>query len=580
MELTVEDSLFCSNPAARPVLQPQELPLQRLYTCERERAAMRFLVQPVPGAVREWSWAETMLEVRRMAAWLKAQNWPPGSRIMILGKNSAWWLMADFAIWMAGHVSVPLFPAASSQAMAALCDHCGPVACFLGRFDNPLPAARKASISIVTIACPDADPASLPAHSLHWKDLLAAQPPMAESPLRHGMDVATIIYTSGSTGQPKGAIHSFQGLSMMGLSIKPQFPPNLPETDRVLSYLPLAHIAERALIEMNALFSPLEIYFVESLERFPSDLARARSTIFFSVPRLYERFQQKVFERVPAKRLRLLLALPLVGALTRSKIRRALSLDHARIVAGGGAATPVELIRWYRGLGCNFIEGYGMTETGITHVPLPGSERVGFVGQASRYAETRIAPDGEVQIRGAMNMMGYFHDPEKSRAAFTPDGFLRTGDRGEIDDAGRLRLIGRLKEEFKTSKGKYIYPSRIEEQLAMTSLFESVAVFGEGFNQPFALAVLAPERREACLNPNGRAVTEAELEASLTRINELLEIAERLSFIAVSPQPWTTENGCLTPTLKVRRFALEQRYGAQFPQWEAAGKRTLWLEGQ
>ena len=579
MEFTVENNLH-SNPATISVLAPPELPLQRLYQCERERASARFLVQPIHGSVREWTWGASMQEVRRMAAWLKAQNWPPGSRIMILAKNSAWWLMADFAIWMAGYVSVPLFPAASTETMSALCEHCEPVACFLGRFDNPIPEARKARASVAWVACPDADPAFLPPGILRWDDVLAQQPPMTDSPERDGLDIATIIYTSGSTGQPKGAVHTFQGLSLMGLSMRPLFPPDLPQADRVLSYLPLAHIAERALIEMNALFSPIEIYFVENLEKFPEDLARARSTIFFSVPRLYARFQQKVFERIAERRLRRLLALPLVGRLVRGKIRRALNLDHARIVAGGGAATPLELIQWYRGLGLNFIEGYGMTETGITHIPLPGAERVGFVGQASQYAETRISPQGEVQIRGAMNMVNYFRNAELTHAAFTPDGFLRTGDRGEMDADGRLRLIGRLKEEFKTSKGKYVYPARIEEKLTVSGLFESVAVFGAGFNQPFAFAVLSPERRAACLTPSGRAAVEAELESRIDRINESLELAERLSFLAISHDPWTVENGYLTPTLKVRRFALEQRYSSQFQQWEHRGEKIVCLEAQ
>ncbi|MGB8259765.1 MAG: AMP-binding protein [Terracidiphilus sp.] len=577
---TLERVCLYPNPVRHTWVDDSELPLERIYACEQNHATELLLTQPLNGQVTTWTWAGAIREVRQIAAWLKAQDWPPGSRIVILSRNSAWWLMADFAIWMAGHVSVPLFPAASGGALTGLFRHCQPVACFLGQFDNSPDYADEAYRNMAFVAFPNCDAAHAPQGSVAWSEIVRTQPPLAGTPVRDRLDVATIIYTSGTTGQPKGAMHTFQGLTLMGKSMEPIVGGPRKQAERMLSYLPLAHIAERAIVEMNALLVPMEIYFIENQETFLTDLERARATVFFSVPRLFNRFQQKVFEKLPEKKLKRLLALPLVGALVRKKIVKRLGLHHARIIAGGGAATPVELIRWYRALGLNFVEGYGMTETGITHVPLPGQYRLGFVGNASPCAATRISPEGEVQIAGPMNMTGYFRNPELTEQAFTNDGYFRTGDRGKLDEAGRLRLLGRLKEEFKTAKGKFVVPARIEELLSSATLFESVAIFGAGMTLPFALAVLTPAKRHQCADASGRAAVEAELVALLEQVNPQLEQYERLRFLAITFEPWTTHNGFLTPTMKVRRPALEQRFSVEYKAWERQGAKVVWLENE
>lgn len=559
-------------------LDESYLPLQKIYQHEQARASQLLFTQPHHGIVSEWTWSEGIQEVRRVASWLKAQGWPPGSRIIILSKNSAWWIMADFAIWMAGFVSVPLFPGASSAALATLFRHSQPVACFLGRFDHSLEFDEEIFDRLTFVAFPDSPATHTPSQSILWSNIVATELPLEGNPARDAGDIATIIYTSGTTGQPKGAMHSFQSLCLMGKSMEPAFQGPSQGGDRILSYLPLAHVAERAIVEMNALNMPIHIFFTESQEKFLDDLERTRSTLFFSVPRLYIRFQQKVFEKIPKKRLNLLLAIPVVGALVRKKLLKRLGLDHARLVAGGGAGTPVEIINWYLRLGLNFVEGYGMTETGITHVPLPGRSRVGYVGNASPYAETRISADGEVQIKGPMNMLGYFRSPELTREAFTEDGYFHTGDRGEIDESGRLRLIGRLKEEFKTAKGKFIVPSRIENLLSLSALFEATAVFGIGMTFPFAMVVPVSEKRNSCQTAQDRAAIEADLVSVINQVNAQLEPHEKLCFIAVCGKPWTTENGFLTPTLKVRRAALEQHFSARFNAWEALQRKVIWLE--
>jgi long-chain acyl-CoA synthetase len=563
-----------------PALPDRELPLDRIYACEQNSPSQPLFTQPVNGGqLLNWTWASAMQEVRRISAWLDAQNFPAGSNIVIVSKNCAWWLMADFAIWMSGHVSVPFFPGARDLSLAALFRHCEPVACFIGSLENPLPLNEDIFHNLPFVSFPNCAAAHLPAGSTLWADLLANQAPRTDNPTRSATDIATIIYTSGTTGQPKGAVHNFRALSLWAKSMQPTIGPNTTEgIDRILSYLPLAHIAERAIVEMNSLFIPIHIFFTEGQPTFLQDLIRSHCTLFFSIPRLYIRFQQGVFEKIPEKRLNFLLSIPLVGNIVRKKILANLGLVGARLICSGGAAIPIDIIQWYLKMGLHFVEGYGMTEDGITHAPRPGRERVGYVGETSPWALTRIATTGEVQIKGPMNMVGYYNDPDRTREAFTDDGYFRTGDRGVIDELGRLRLIGRLKEEFKTSKGKYVAPGPIEKLLSVSRLFEAVAVFGSGMTAPFAMAVLTPTLREGLAPVGQRFAIEAKLQAELDIVNAQLEHHEQLRFIVISEHPWTVDNEFLTPTLKVRRAALEQRLSPCFADWEKSQAKVIWMD--
>ncbi len=575
----LEQTQISGTNSIGPALPDSELPLQRIYTYEHHSASQPLFTQPVNGQLLDWTWATAMQEVRRMAAWIEAQGWPPASNIVIVSKNCAWWIMADFAIWMSGHVSVPFFPAARDMSLATLFRHSQPVAYFAGSLENPLPLNEDIFDNLPCIAFPNCSPDHTPPGSKLWSTIIATQPPLEGNPLRDPGDLATIIYTSGTTGQPKGAMQTFRSLSLMGKSMEPAFGVNPTEgIDRILSYLPLAHVAERAIVEMNALVVPIHIYFTEGQPTFLVDLVRSRSTLFFSIPRLYIRFQQSVFEKIPEKKLNRLLSIPIIGNIVRKKILRTLGLIDTRLICSGGAAIPVEIIQWYRKMGLNFLEGYGMTETGITHVPLPGQVRIGYVGNASPWALTRISSEGEVQIKGPMNMLGYYRNPELTSEAFTDDGFFRTGDRGQIDELGRLRLIGRLKEEFKTSKGKYVAPGQIEKLLSPSPLLESVAVFGSGMTAPFAMAVLAPSLRSEMQQPERRPTLESKLLAEIDAVNAQLEHHEQLRFLVLCQQPWTIDNEILTPTLKVRRTALEQRFASRFAEWESSQSKVIWLE--
>jgi len=353
----------------------------------------------------------------------------------------------------------------------------------------------------------------------------------------------------------------------------------ITSNDRYLSYLPVAHGMERWLGECVPMYTAINLYFAESLTTFVADLNRCRPTIFMSVPRLWTKFQAGVFTKMPEKKLSLLLSIPLINFLVKKKILKGLGLDQVRLAGSGSAPIPKELLEWYKRLGLEVLEGYGMTENfNYSHISRPRKGVPGYVGQPYDDVEQRIAADGEIQVKTPGKMMGYYKNDEATKETITDDGFVRTGDKGELDSQGRLKITGRTKEIFKTSKGKYVAPAPIENKFIAHHLVELACVGGRSQPQPHAIIQLSEgPKAKALSSADERTKIEEELGAYGVEVNKTLDGHERLSFLAIVKDDWLPENGFLTPTQKIKRATIEETYNPLVEGWYAAKKTVVWV---
>ena len=557
-------------------VSPDMLALQRLYHFEKTAPARIALTQPMgDGTSRDFTWAEVADQTRRMAAHLKAQGWEPGSKVAILSKNCAWWLMSDLAIWMAGYVSVPLYPTLAHDTVNQILTHSEARACFIGKLDGweGMKPGVPAGLPCISYALSPPDAIK---NYPGWDALCAKTPPMQGEVMRPADELATLIYTSGTTGKPKGVMHSFGNFAWaleQGIKRIP-----MGADDRMLSYLPLAHVVERVLVEHGWLRTGMHVYFAESLDTFAADLQRARPTIFFSVPRLWVKFQQGIHHKMPPAKLNRLLSIPLIGGLVRRKIQKALGLDQCKFAAGGAAPMPVALLQWYRKLGIPVNEGYGMTENlALSHLTLPGQNQEGTVGPAYPGVEDRIDPQtGEIQMRSPALMLGYYKEPEQTREVFTADGWLRTGDKGTLDAQGNLRITGRVKDLFKTSKGKYVAPAPIEDKLVMHESIEACVVTGANLGQPLGIVMINAEAVSRITDPTARTELQSSLGEHLKTINQTLDPHEQLKCLVVVTTAWTVDNDLITPTFKVKRNRIEDAYARHYERWESSNQKVIW----
>jgi long-chain acyl-CoA synthetase len=560
------------------IVADDRLALQRLYFWERTAPDRVALTQPAgDGSVRDYTWGEVLDQSRRMAAHLQSLGLRRGDRIAIFSKNTAHWLMSDFAIWLAGGVSVPLYPTLAPETVRQILEHSESKLLFVGKLDRweyMKPGVPSGLPCISHPLSPEEAKMSCP----QWDDIAAGTAPLTGEPVRPGEELSTIIYTSGTTGAPKGVMHCFAAFAWAVQTAIRRIPLN--GGTRMLSYLPLAHVVERALIEFGQLESGMHVYFAKTLQTFTEDLQRARPTVFFSVPRLWVKFQQGVLARMPDYRLNRLLKIPVVKGLVSRRILAALGLDQCAFAVGGAAPMPPELLSWYSMLGLNIGEGYGMTENlAASHLAVPGLRAFGTVGQPYDGVQCRLDPsNGEIQVMSPAIMLGYYKQPELTRLAFTDDGWLHTGDKGALDAAGNLKITGRVKDLFKTSKGKYVAPAPIEDKLVMHAAVEACCVTGANLGQPIGLMMLNENALKKIADPVGRGELEASLAEHMNEINAALDPHERLGCLVVMTDAWTIDNDLITPTLKVKRNRIEDLFAKNYETWSRMGKVVVWHE--
>jgi long-subunit acyl-CoA synthetase (AMP-forming) len=549
-----------------------KLILDHIYDNESKHASKVYMTQPTGGGKTvDYTWAEAVDQSRRMATYLKSLNLPAGSRIAMVSKNCAHFIMAEMAIWMAGHVTVALYPTINAETASYVFEHSEAALVFVGKLDTWDEIEPGVPADLPRIAFPLAPPNDY----TKWDDLTAANEPLQGRTERKGDEMALLLYTSGSTGRPKGVMHSFQGISDAAEGIVRGV--NFTSSDRVLSYLPLAHVFERAYIEMSSFVAAHHVFFAESLDTFVEDLKRAHPTLFISVPRLWLKFQLGVFKKMPPGRLDFLLKVPILNNIIRKRVLEGLGLDAVRLAGSGSAPIPAELIAWYRNLGLNLLEGYAMSEDfAYSHLSTIEFTEPGYVGVPYDDVDVRISDIGEILIKSPGAMMGYYKQPELTAESFTDDGFFRTGDKGTRRSDGMLKITGRVKEIFKTSKGKYVAPAPIENILNNHTSVELSCVSGSGQPMAYAQVLLAEDIRPKMSDPAVRKQVTSQLEGLLAEVNRTVEHHEQLAFLAVVAEEWTTSNGFLTPTMKIRRGAIEDATSDKIEGWYGAGEKVVW----
>lgn len=549
---------------------------------------------------------ELLARAKNITAGLHAIGVNRGDRVALLSESRVEWTLTDAGCIFGGVIDVPIYPTLTPPQVRYILNDSGASALIVeGRekFDE-LKEILGECPDVKHIIYFDRDGMSA-AEGLSLKELedlgresQQKEPELLDrlaSEIKSG-DLATIIYTSGTTGEPKGVMLSHSNLVTNLIDSSGHL--SFGEQDVALSVLPLSHVFERQAMYMY-LHQGMSVYFAESLQTIAPNMREVRPTILVGVPRMFEKIYQRIQERAAeaGKFATMMLAwsvdvarehakytlahrpVPLLLGLKHSiAMRLVFSKWHAafggrmRLLLSGGAALPEDLAYIYIGAGLPIIQGYGLTETSPVMTSMGfENNRIGTVGRAIPHVEIRIAEDGEIETRGPNVMQGYYNKPEETRAVFTDDGWFKTGDIGTLDEDGFLRITDRKKELFKTSGGKYISPQPIEQVIKGSRFVNQVVLIGSERKFPAALIVPNWEqldsycklkgievksRQELCEHPRIIDLFQRQIE----RLTPNLARYEKIKKVALLENEFTIEGGELTPTLKVKRRVIDQKY--------------------
>ena len=541
-----------------------DTPLRAFLHWERETPDQEFLRQYHNGKLEITSYKQAGEQARKVASYILAQGFPAKSKIALLSKNCEMWVLADLAIMMSGHVSVPIYPTLQAESIQPIVEHSEAVMAIFGKLDD-FEGQKRGFGELASIGSEKYHVGE----GITWEEILNQHEALAEAVQNEPDDLVTIIYTSGTTGIPKGVMHSFRNFSNAAYNL--QMTIKLHEKPNFFSYLPLCHIAERIGLENLALLRGGALTFAESLETFAANLEETQPDLFFAVPRIYAKFQEKISEGLPQSKLSILLKVPILAGILKKKIRQKLGLTNAKYIVSGAAPLSVDLMKWFKKIGIEIIQAYGMTEDCIiSHCNLPGANKIGSVGRTTYGAMAKLSPEGEICVKNDCLMLGYYKMEEETAKVFDSEGYLLTGDEGEYDHDGYLSITGRAKDQFKTDKGKYISPAPMELALVKNPDIDQVCIVGMGIPQPIMLVITSEEGKK-----KSRDELRESLLNSILEINPNLEKHEKIEKAVVMKEDWTVDNGLMTPTMKIKRSQVEKIHRHMYRSWFDAPDRVI-----
>jgi long-subunit acyl-CoA synthetase (AMP-forming) len=564
--------------------------------------------QPVEEEWKTVTWADYLLAAREVAGGLAELGVAPGQRVAVLSANRGEWHTADLGTMLNGSVTVPVYPTSSASQVAYILRHSEASVCFvdthaqLGKVievRNQLPALRQVVLTDSERRAGDSFVVGFDALRKAGAHRLSRHPEVvdARSAAVKPDDVATIVYTSGASGTPKGVVLSHENIMFALRKVTPVY--NVGEGERLLSFLPLSHIAERMMSELMPVAVTGETWFARSLATVAEDLEVCRPTVFLAVPRVWEKLRESMERRLRSEPLPVWLAAASYMRLGREKvaaeqaglelpgsasklyrtldstigaaIRRRSGLDRAHVLMTAAAPAHPELISWFHAIGLPLLQIYGQTEScGPTAANRPDHVRIGTVGTALPGVSVVIAPDGEILVQGGNVCLGYLNDPEATAELIDPAGFMHTGDTGAFDEDGSLRILGRKKDIIITAAGENIAPEGIEADLTNHPLISEAVVAGEGRRYLVALVTLDPEELTNWARQHHKLVgleelsgepdLRLEIQAIIDHVNAKRSRAESIRRFRILARVLTTEDGELTPTMKVRRNVVYERH--------------------
>ncbi len=556
-----------------PLYENLKSPIEHFYKREKETPNKVWLRQPYGDSWKEFTWAESGQIARRMATALHKLGLQKGDHIAMISKNCYELYLSDIAIMMAGYISIPLYATLNAVEFKEVLEKSAAKALFVGKLDEWSSKEQMLPDGMPIISLPQYDNCAKVNIGLKWDDLIAQNEPMEGNPTPRLDDIWSILFSSGTTGSPKGVLHDNRNAAMIirNEEVNGNLGINEIENPSILSYLPFNHIGDRVYTELLSLGFGTEISFVESIDTFAKNLKDVRPTVFGGVPRIWTKLYMGVLAKVPQKKLNLYLKIPILSGYIKQKIKKELGLDNAKLFITGAAMTPPVIKNGFRQLDVRLREVYGMTETMIGIVNTPKHEdKDGTAGKLICNAMIKIDPDtSEVLMFAPWNMKGYYNEPEKT-AEVLRDGWIYSGDKGEMDSDGFVKVIGRVKDAFKTTKGEFIVPTTIENHFD-NEYIEQICVAGLGLTQPIALINLSEKGMT-----EDKAIIHKSITEELKAVNAKLANHERVSTVIITKEIWTIENDILTPTMKIKRGKIDEKYMPQFFKWDENSETLIW----